>query len=90
MNSLDAPMLPILTAMNLHPLHRRQGTLVARAEVLEALSDLGLDGGPIPKGRLIDAAEVEKLLAEYNISPELVKHRVVHHVLFSATPNPKR
>jgi predicted transposase YdaD len=74
MNPHDAPILPLLTALNSHPLHRRQGTLVQRAEVEEALSDLGLEAGPLPEGRLINAMEVEKLLAAAGISVELVKH----------------
>ena len=83
-------MLPILSAMNLHPLHRRQGTLVQRAEVEEALSDLSLDAGPFPEGRLIDAMEVEKLMAESGISVELVRHRTATHVLLTRNANPKR
>lgn len=90
MSPNDAPMLPILTALNLHPLHRRQGTLVQRAEVEEALSDLSLDVGPLPEGRLIDAMEVEKLMAESGISVELVRHRTAAYILLPRNPKPKR
>ena len=75
MNHHDAQMLPISTAMNLHPFHRRQGTIVQRAEVEEALRDLGLESVRLPRGRLINAAAVERILAENGISVELVKHR---------------
>ena len=74
MNPHNAPMLPILTVMNLHPLHRKQGTVVRRAEVEEALHELCLEARSLPEGRLVDAMEVERLLAESGISVELVKH----------------
>ena len=90
MNPRNASRLPILAAMNLHPLNRKRGVLVSRAEVDEALHDLRLDSGPLPKGRLIDAMDVEKLMAESGISPELVRHRVAAYVLLSKHPNPKR
>ena len=83
MNLHDAPAYPILAALNLHPLHRKQGTLVQRAEIVEALHDLALQAGPLPEGRLIDAMEVEMLIAESGITPELVKQRTAAYVLLA-------
>jgi hypothetical protein len=90
MNPHDAPAYPILTALNLHPLHRKQGTLVQRAEVVEALHDLALESGPLPEGRLIDAMEVEQLMAESGISPEIVKHRTAAYILLAKNPESER
>ena len=72
MNFADAPSLPILTALNLHPLHRRRGALVRRGEVEEALNDLSLAAVPLPGATLIDAVEIERLLANAGISVELI------------------
>jgi hypothetical protein len=77
MNPADAPSLPILTALNLHPLHRRQGVRVRRGEVVEALGDLGLDIiQQLPKGRLIDAYEVERLLAAADFTVPIIQRAV--------------
>jgi hypothetical protein len=89
MNPREAQTLPILAAMNLHPLLRKKGVLVQRAEVEEARCDLCLEAGPIPEGRLIDAIEVEKLMAESGISVELVKHRTTAYVLLAKDHKPK-
>jgi hypothetical protein len=76
MNPRDAPSLPISTALNLHPLHRRQGTVVLRREVIQALIDLKLDPVPLPKGKLIDAGEVESILAKAGVSTTLIRRAV--------------
>jgi hypothetical protein len=72
MNPHDAPTLPLLAALNIHPMHRRQGVVVRRGEVVEALHDLHLEKVALPKGRLIDAAEAELTLAEAGMSVPLV------------------
>jgi hypothetical protein len=72
MNPVDAPKYPTLTALNIHPMHRRRGTVVRRSEVMEALTDLKIHPTPLPKGRLIDAGEAERLLARVGISVKLV------------------
>jgi hypothetical protein len=77
MNPVDAPSLPILTVLNLHPLHRRQGVRVRREEVVEALNDLALVAVPLPETTLIDAAEVECLLASAGISVKLISSAMV-------------
>jgi len=76
--------------MNLHPLHRRRGTLVLKSEVEEALRDFGLEAGPFSEGRLIDAYEVERLLVDAGISVELVKHRTAAFLLLALVPLVKR
>ena len=76
MNPVDAPFFPILTALNLHPLHRRQGTVVLRRELVDALNDLSLTGVQLPEGKLIDAAEVEHLLNQSGISVDLVSSAI--------------
>jgi hypothetical protein len=77
MNSVDAPSLPILTALNLHPLHRRQGVRVRRGEVVEALRDLGLEIiQQLPKGRSIDAHEVERLFAAAGFTVPIIQRAV--------------
>jgi hypothetical protein len=73
-NRYDASGLPISTALNLHPLHRQQGTVVLRAEVEEALHDLSMKPIQLPDAKLIDAYQVERILAESGISPDLVRH----------------
>jgi hypothetical protein len=72
MNPVDAPSYPTLTELNIHPMHRRQGVVVRRSEVMEALSDLKLYPAPLPEGRLIDAGEAERLLARLGITVKLV------------------
>jgi hypothetical protein len=73
MKPSDAPSLPILTALNLLPLHRRQGVVVLRSAVKEALRDAGLSAVRLPKGRLIAAAEVEHLLHKSGVSAKVVR-----------------
>jgi hypothetical protein len=72
MNPEDAPKYPTLTALNIHPMHRKQGTVVLRSEVKVALEDLKLYPAPLPRGRLIDAGEAERLLARVGISVKLI------------------
>jgi uncharacterized protein (DUF2384 family) len=72
MNPRDAPHLPISTELNLHPLPRRQGLMVLRSEVEEVLSELQF-AVPLPEGRLVDAFEVERLLAESGLTPAKVQ-----------------
>jgi L-alanine-DL-glutamate epimerase-like enolase superfamily enzyme len=76
MNARDVSTFPILAALNLHPLHRRQGTVILRSEIEEALYDLKLETSPLPVYRLLNAYEVERILAESGISAELVRHRI--------------
>ena len=71
----DAPSLPILTALNIHPLPRRQGLMLVRSELQEALDELSLVYGKLPEERLIPAAEVESALATAGISAEQVWER---------------
>ena len=87
MNLRDAHKLPILAAMNVHPLHRRCGLVVLKTEVNEALDELSLETSPLPKGRLLDAGRVEHMLSESGITVELVKHRAAPLVVLSS---PKR
>jgi hypothetical protein len=75
MNPRDAHSLPILTALNIHPLPRRGGLMVVRSELQEALDELGLVYGKLPEERLILAAEVERALAAAGSSAELVWER---------------
>jgi hypothetical protein len=87
MNPLDAPNYPILTALNLHPLHRRKGVLVQRSEVLEALRDLGLDVvHRLPKARLIDAGEVERLMAAAGFSRSFIERAFGNSRPWATTP----
>lgn len=76
MNPRDAPTLPILAALNIHPLPRRQGLMVVRSDLQETLDELGLVYGKLPKGRLIPAVEVESTLAAAGISAMQVRERV--------------
>jgi hypothetical protein len=80
MNPQDAPNYPTLTALNIHPMHRKQGTVVLRKEVEEALEDLKLCPAPLPEGRLIDAGEAERLLARVGITVKLVSKALADSV----------
>lgn len=80
MNPVDAPFLPVLAALNIHPLRRRQGLLVQRVEVKKALRDLKLGSHPLPEGRLIDAHDVDKILVDSGISVNLVQRRTSEYI----------
>ncbi len=78
MNPVDAPNYPILTALNLHPLHRRQGTVVLRREVVDALEDLKLKPVLLPRHREMRITEVERFLVKSGLTAKLVKKAVEH------------
>jgi hypothetical protein len=76
MNPHDAPSLPILTALNIHPMPRRLGLMVLRSELQEALDELGIVYGILPEGSLILALEVESALAAAGVRADLVRERI--------------
>ena len=86
MNPRDAPYLPILTALNIHPLPRRGGLMVVRSELQEALDELGLVYGKLPGGRLILAPEAESTLAAAGVTVALVRERVATFLAKSTPP----
>lgn len=72
-------LIPLLTAMGVHPLRsnaRRSGIVVARQDVLEAFADLEL-AIPLPTGRELDAEEVERRLASARITLGQIKDATV-------------
>ncbi len=73
MNPRDALSLPLLTVLNIHPLRRRQGLLVQRNELVDALRDLGLKSIALPKRKLINAKIIERLLHKAGLTIEEIK-----------------
>lgn len=83
MNPHDVQTLPILAAMNLHPLRRRDGLVVQRTEVEEAFSDLAVKAVPLPDGRFIDAEELERVLMGVGLTVKYVKNQTKAYLIAS-------